>query len=146
VDPMYSDEEVKENILVWKEVTIRSSTDDLFDTRIIADDPDKDAIRIVSDHVRIEGFVIMGSTGTGTAGIHMIGNIQDCYITGCKIAQNGVGVMVDTGANATIEWNSFVDNSEFGVRNVNGAVEVKAENNWWSSPSGPGGSVIMCHW
>jgi hypothetical protein len=71
VDPEYTEADTKENILVDKKLTIKSTSGDTSDTVIEAANPAKHVIEVVADDVTIQGFTIKGATGEGKAGVYI---------------------------------------------------------------------------
>ena len=58
--------------------------------------------------------------------------IQDNWIT-----SNNEGISTENGALPTITGNSISGNNTFGLHNLDSAVVVVAEDNWWGDASGP---------
>jgi hypothetical protein len=97
--------------------------------------PTSDDSRCVLDYVvvRYGGY---WPTTAGDTGIRCIGvspTISNSIISNT----HGSGIYCESGANPTITTNQIMDNSDYGVCNVDSSVKVNATNNWWGDASGP---------
>jgi len=81
---------------------------------------------------------ITGNSAQYGAGI-LCSDSTDATISYCTIsANNGDGFYSDSGASPVVNYNNIMDNTGYGVRNVDLSVMVDATYNWWGDPSGPG--------
>lgn len=62
-------------------------------------------------------------------------NIDSCTIS----SNNSDGVYCESSSNPVINYNDIVDNTGYGVLNVDSTVLINAEYNWWGDSTGPGG-------
>ena len=113
VDPSYTEVGTKENICVDKELTIKATYYDCYDTIIEAADSGKHVIEVVADEVAIQGFVIKGATGEEKAGVYIHGYIP---IRNCKISKNLItgnyhGIYLNGASTNTIEGNIISGNT-----------------------------------
>jgi parallel beta-helix repeat protein len=61
-------------------------------------------------------------------------------VDSCTITSNvGDGIYCEFSSDPIINYNHIVDNTGYGVLNIDSAVMVNAEYNWWGDLSGPGG-------
>jgi hypothetical protein len=95
VDPEYTEADTKENILVNKKLTIKSTSGDTSDTVIEAADNGKHVIEVVADDVTIQGFTIKGATGEGKAGVYIHSSTADYTISQSIITDNNLGILSD---------------------------------------------------
>lgn len=59
-------------------------------------------------------------------------------IDSCAITSNiGDGVYCEFSSNPVISYNDIVDNTGYGVLNIDSTVVVNAEYNWWGDSTGP---------
>ena len=122
VDPEYTEAETKENILVYKKLTIKSSSGNSTDTVIEAADPGMDVIVVTADEVTIQGFTITGATGEDKAGIYIHGSVvESCEVLDNKIRGNDGGICLNDAFKTKINGNEIINNNVYGVRLKNGA-------------------------
>jgi hypothetical protein len=82
----------------------------------------------------IIGCTISGNTGGGIyCGVHCFPVIDSCVIS----SNQGDGVCSDWGSSPSVSWSSIIDNTGYGVRNLDPNTVVEAERNWWGDASGP---------
>lgn len=62
-------------------------------------------------------------------------SIDSCTIS----SNNGDGVYCESSSDPVISYNDIVDNTGYGVLNVDSTVMINAEYNWWGDSTGPGG-------
>jgi len=88
----------------------------------------------------ITGNVITENTA-GSGGIGGIGcSASSPTIDSCTIFNNyGDGIYCSDSSDPMINHNNIIDNTGYGVHNVDSGVIVNAEYNWWGDPSGPSG-------
>lgn len=94
-----------ENVTVDKSVTIKSvSGPDRTVVHTSESHPNSDVFRITASCVRLSGFTIQGSVGSGTAGVHLE-DVSGCVVSGNVIKNNEYGVYVsdDCASNILLE-------------------------------------------
>ncbi|UUX92596.1 right-handed parallel beta-helix repeat-containing protein [Methanoplanus endosymbiosus] len=118
VDTSYTG--TKENINIYKEVRLKSSSGKAASVTITADDPYDPAIKIFSDNVEIDGFVITGaafSYGLKIEGCEVV-KVSNCKITGnsvgASLAKSEIGTP-EKSEYCTISYSEFSGNSNCGV-------------------------------
>jgi uncharacterized repeat protein (TIGR01451 family) len=94
VDPSYTEAGTKENILVNKELTIKSTSGNPSDTVIEAADEWEHVIEVRSKDVTIQGFTIKGATHM--QGVKVDGE-ENVDVKNCVISDNYFGVVLDFG-------------------------------------------------
>ena len=103
------------NVIVNKQLTIRSTSGDPEDTVANASNPDGHVFEVVAYQVNISGFTINGATGDYAAGICL--NWGDyCNIFNNRVSNNNYGIYME-GSNNTIV-NNNISNNENGIRLV----------------------------
>ena len=61
-------------------------------------------------------------------------------ISYCAVSDNdGDGICCENSSSLVINWNNIVDNTGYGVQNVDPTMIINAKYNWWGDPSGPSG-------
>jgi len=63
-----------------------------------------------------------------------------CEVRDSWFSENDIGIVTANGSQPEVHWNTIIGNTVAGMENMDGAVVVNAENNWWGDRSGPGGS------
>jgi parallel beta-helix repeat protein len=118
----------KENIIVNKSLTIRSSTNDPMSTGIEANNSALPAIKITANFVNISGFNITGTTGNSNSGIYTSGN--NCTISNNQVFGNDLGLLI-YGNSHTITDNSIISNiTKNGLGGIHlGSVNSTVKNN-----------------
>ena len=98
VDPgMYN-----ENVDVYKQLTIRSTSGNPDGTIVQAADPNDCVFKVTADHVRISGFAVKGASAW--AGIYL-GYVDYCHISNNNISDNCYGIY-----STYSDYNTFADN------------------------------------
>jgi parallel beta-helix repeat protein len=118
VDTSYTG--TKENINIYKEVKLKSSSGKAASVTITADDPYNPAIKIWSDNVEIDGFVISGASssyGLRIEGCELV-KVSNCKITGnsvgASLAKSEIGTP-EKSEYCTISYSEFSGNTDCGV-------------------------------
>ena len=91
VDEGYSG--TKENIAIYHEVKLKSSSGSPAAVTLTASDPYEPTVKVFADDVEIDGFVITGATGT--QGVRIAG-ADNGKVTNCRIEGNYFGVSICT--------------------------------------------------
>lgn len=62
-------------------------------------------------------------------------------LAGCSILDNvGSGIRTQDSSAPTISYSNIAGNFLYGVENLDPLLTIDAEDNWWGSPTGPGGA------
>nr|MBP7496894.1 hypothetical protein [Bacteroidales bacterium] len=64
-------------------------------------------------------------------------NSASPVITNCYFENNGTGILANASSNPILKNNSFKNNFNFAVNNVDKSFNIDASNCWWGSPLGP---------
>ncbi len=145
VDLDYTEAGTKENLLVNKKLTIKSSSGNPYDTVIEAENDCEAAIKIVAEKATIQGFTVKGATrGDGTAGIYILSSTTDYTISHSIITDNNLGILCDIeDAHALVLENVKVrNNGNDGVRLLGGDLVIKGTDNEIINNDGNGTSVL----
>ncbi len=120
------------NVIVNKQLTIRSTSKDPEDTVANASNPDGHVFEVVAYQVNISGFTVNGATGNHAAGICI--NWGDyCNIFNNRVSNNNYGIYME-GSNNNIENNDASNNSRgiYLKRSSNNNIESNnANSNTW---------------
>jgi len=76
---------------------------------------------------------------TGNTGIHLAGGSPQ-IINNWLIGDAYSAISCDSGSVPYIYNNAILQNTVYGVVNLDNKVNVNAENNWWGANDGPGGA------
>jgi len=133
VYPEYTYEKRSENIVIDKELTIRSFTGSPEEAVIKALYSDEHTIQIKAENVNIEGFTIEGAWEDSKAGIHVDGVAQDISISKCIITKNHNGLEVTDDDDASI----MLDNVKIRENTGDGIVTL------WESPGSENNEIVI---
>jgi len=106
-----------ENVNVYKQVTIRSTSETPSDTIIQAASPNDHVFEVTADYVKISGFTVTGATGDEKAGIYLYG-ANHSVISNNNASNNYYGVRVSA------LWYCDIDNNIIS-NNLNAGISVK---------------------
>jgi parallel beta-helix repeat protein len=112
-----------ENVIVWKELTIRSKYQSPWNTTIVPADIDKPIVHINANNVTISGFEIRGINVTDVipppAGVN-IWIVSNCKINNCYIRFTKGGVILNsslgTPSKNHIISNCVISDNEWGIK------------------------------
>ena len=107
-----------ENVVVNKQVTIRSTSGNSTDTIVQAANADDHVFKVTADYVNISGFTLEGSTGwvyagTPHAGIYI--NADYCNISNNNASNNWGGILLYHSNNNIITNNTADSNTNCGI-------------------------------
>jgi parallel beta-helix repeat protein len=123
-----------ENVVVNKQLTIRSTSGNPADTIGQASNPNDHVFNISADYVNISGFTVKNATGTFKAGIYLGNGVEHCNITDNNVSSNGRGIFLSYSNNNTLNNNTALSNFDgiFLNASSNNTLEgniVKVNNN-----------------
>jgi len=125
VDTSYTG--TKENINIYREVKLKSSSGKAASATITAEDPYEPAVKVYSDNVEIDGFVITGATssnGVRIEGAEVV-KISSCEfkgnLFGAALVESDIGI-TEKSAYCTISDSKFSGNTN-GAIYINGSDE-----------------------
>jgi parallel beta-helix repeat protein len=99
-----------ENVVVSKSLTIRSTSGNPMNTKVVAANPNEHVFEVTAaNHVSITGFTMTGATGGMKAGIYL-GGVNHCDITNNAVLNNKIGIYLSDADNNDISCN-WVQNS-----------------------------------
>jgi parallel beta-helix repeat protein len=100
------------NVIVNKQLTIRSTSGDPEDTVTNASNPDGHVFEVIAYQVNISGFTVNGATGNHATGICL--NWADyCNIFNNRVSNNNYGIYMGGSNNAIV--NNNISNNENGI-------------------------------
>jgi len=98
-----------ENVDVYKQLTIRSTSGNPADTIVNATNPDDHVFEVTADYVNITGFTVENATGSYKAGIYL-DNVQHCNICNNNATNNYNGIYLYNSSYNTITNNTASNN------------------------------------
>jgi len=107
-----------ENVDVNKRLTIISESGNPDDTVVQAANQKDHVFDVTANNVTINGFSLKGAGGTreyAKAGIHLQ-SVQDCIISNNILADNLVGIFVESSSNNNLIGNTATSNELYGIR------------------------------
>jgi len=107
-----------ENVNVNKGLTIISESGNPDDTVVQAANPKDHIFDVTANNVTIKGFSLKSAGGTredAKAGIHLQ-TAQDCIISNNILADNLVGIFVESSSNNVLVDNTATSNELYGIR------------------------------
>jgi len=120
-----------ENVDVYKQLTIRSTSGNPTDTIVNAANPDDHVFNVTADWVNITGFTVQNATGVLVAGIYL-GSADHCNLSSNNATNNCNGILLSSSSNNTI-YNNYFDNT-------NNARDDG--NNTWNTTNTTGPNII----
>jgi len=119
-----------ENVDVYKQLTIRSTSGNPADTIVQALDPNDHVFEVTADYVNISGFTVTG----GDAGIICLYDSDHCNISNNNALNNEYGISLEYLSNNNIS-NNIASNNEFGIylwywSNNNTITNNNVSDNW----------------
>jgi len=103
-----------ENVNVYNQLTIRSTSGNPADTIVNAANPSDHVFDVTVDWVNITGFTVENATGTDKAGIYLNAT-SHCNISSNDVASNSYGIFMDSSSNNTLTNNTANGNYWFGI-------------------------------
>jgi parallel beta-helix repeat protein len=98
-----------ENVDVYKQLTIRSTSGNPADTIVNAADPNNSVFNITADCVNISGFTVKNATGGYyAAGIYLY-DVEHCNISNNIVSSNGLDIYLNSTHNSMIDNNTVSD-------------------------------------
>lgn len=120
VDPSYTLAETKENLDIYKKITLMSSSGGPAINTIQAENEDLDVIFLSVDGVTIKGFTIRGATSQ--RGVYRLGSLDDILIENCHFADNYNGIvfteLTSRGGRGRATYHEIMDCSFEGNSNA----------------------------
>ena len=106
-----------ENVDVYKQLTIRSTSGNPADTIVNATNPDDHVFELTADWVNITGFTVENATGGDEAGISGIylDKVQHCNISSNTEMNNYHGICLYSSNNNMLTNNTANLNSDYGI-------------------------------
>jgi parallel beta-helix repeat protein len=98
-----------ENVVVNKQLTIKSTTGNPADTVVQAKNSDDTVFKVTEDYVNIAGFTIENATGSYKAGIYLY-RVDHCNISNNNVKNNYYGIRLYASGNSIINGNSALNN------------------------------------
>jgi len=105
----------QENIIVPKEVTIRSASADPRTTVIEGLSPTGNVVSLAASNVTISGFTIRNATGSGSSGVAVGAGFKNCTISGNTIQNTSNGISLSSNSYTTIENNTIENTGDNGI-------------------------------
>jgi len=103
-----------ENVDVYKQLTIRSTSGNPVDTVVHASNANDHVFSVTADSVNITGFTVKNATGDGKAGIYL-SNVQHCNISTNNVTNNYDGIYLYSSSNNTLTNNTACNNTNYGI-------------------------------
>jgi parallel beta-helix repeat protein len=103
-----------ENVHVYKQVTVQSTSGNPADTTIIAASASDPVIIISSDWANVTGFTVTGANGFFDAGVYVY-QADRCNISNTRTTKNYYGIYVEDGDNNTVCAVTATSNSDSGI-------------------------------
>jgi parallel beta-helix repeat protein len=105
----------EENVQVYKQLTIRSTSGNPEDTIVQAYDTNDPVFEVTADNVSISGFTMQNATGSEKAGIYLDG-AKYCNISNNKVTYNDRGIsLYYSSNNNSITSNTVSNNTYYGI-------------------------------
>ena len=104
-----------ENVVVNKQLTIRSTSKNPVDTIVQASDSNDHVFNIAADYVNITGFTVENATGSNMAGIYLGIGTDHCNISENNVTNNGLGIYLLSSSSNTLKNNTVNSNSYNGI-------------------------------
>ncbi|RJS70056.1 PGF-CTERM sorting domain-containing protein, partial [Methanophagales archaeon] len=122
-----------ENVDVYKQLTIRSTSGNPADTIVQAANASEHVFNVTVDYVNISGFTVTGATGDNVFGIYLNG-ADHCGISNNNVTNNYCGIWLDSSSNNTLT-NNNVSNNYMGINlwesnNNNFTSNIVNSNDW----------------
>jgi parallel beta-helix repeat protein len=102
-----------ENVEVYKQLTIRSTSGNPVDTIVNAANSNDHVFNVTADWVNITGFTVKNAIGSSKAGIYLE-SVDHCNISGNKAANNNHPIYLYSSNNNTLT-NNTVSNNSYGI-------------------------------
>nr|QNO55602.1 hypothetical protein JLLEDACL_00001 [Methanosarcinales archaeon ANME-1 ERB7] len=103
-----------ENVDVYKQLTIKSTSGNPDDTIVNAVDSHDHVFNVTTDYVNISRFTVKGTTEGCTSGIFLYG-AEYCNISGNNVSNHWAGIFLYKSSNNTIKNNAVNSNGEMGI-------------------------------
>ncbi|WP_406660946.1 NosD domain-containing protein [Methanolobus sp. ZRKC3] len=107
-----SDGTYNENIVVDREVTIRSQSGAV--STIVNSSSDSDAFDITASNVIINGFTVTGASASSMVGIYL-NSTSNCTVSNNIVTGNYCGIDLDSSSNNTLSNNNASLNDNYGI-------------------------------
>ena len=120
-----------ENVEVYKQLTIRSTSGNPADTIVSAANPSANVFNVTANYVSITGFTVENTTVVGKAAIYL-GGVGHCNISSNNLTNNYYGIYLHSSNNNTICNNYF--------NNTNNAYDDGT--NTWNTTNTTGRNII----
>jgi len=104
-----------ENVDVYKQLTIKSTSEKSADTIIQAANSSDHVFEVTADYVNISGFTVEGATNWRATGFYLSG-VSSNNISNNKISNNHCGISLRESFNNTIINNTVSLNSHIGIQ------------------------------
>jgi len=102
-----------ENVDVYKQLTIRSTSGNPADTIVNASNPNAHVFEVTANYVNITGFTVENATGYLKAGIYL-GSADHCNISSNNVTNNYYGIYLFASSNNTLT-NNIASNNSRGI-------------------------------
>jgi len=103
-----------ENVDVYKQLTIRSTSGNPADTVVSASSSVDHVFNVTADWVNITGFTVENATGNLKAGIYL-NTTRHCNISSNNATNNRYGIRLDYSSNSTLTSNTASNNDMYGI-------------------------------
>ena len=103
-----------ENVRVYKQLTIKSTSGNHDDTIVQTTNPDESVFKITTEYVNISGFTVGGATDWAYAGIYLY-YADYCNISNNNCSNNRNGIYLYRSNNNSISNNNCSSNSRNGI-------------------------------
>ena len=104
-----------ENVVVNKQLTIRSTSGNPADTIVNASVPNYPVFKVTMDYVNISGFTVQNTTASYIGGIYLGSNVEHCNISDNNASNNGCGISLRSSSNNMLTNNTANSNSDCGI-------------------------------
>ncbi|KAF5432599.1 CASH domain-dontaining protein [Candidatus Methanophagaceae archaeon] len=101
-----------ENVVVNKQLTIRSTSGNPADTIVQAAGSDDHVFNVTADYVNISGFTVKGAAGAVESGIYLGSGVNGCNIYDNNVTDNTFGIRLIYSSNNTLTNNTASNNGD----------------------------------
>ena len=109
-------ETYNENVNVYKQLTIRSTSGNPADTIVNATNSSAHVFNVTASWVNITGFTVGNATGTSKAGIYLANGVSHCNISSNNATNNYYGIYLYSSSNSnTLTNNTAWNNTDYGI-------------------------------